>query len=67
MARKYHGKAYIWMMVSDDKYEFPLAIADTARQLAEMIGSTENNVRSDYCHYMQGRTKSCRYRRVELD
>lgn len=67
MARKYHGKRYIWMAVTDDQYEFPVQMADTAGQLAELVGSTENTVRSHYCHYIRGDIKKCRYRRVEID
>ena len=35
---------HVWMAVSADKYELPIAIADTAKELAEMIGYKEQSV-----------------------
>lgn len=29
---------YLWMEVTNDEYELPIAIADTAKELAEMRG-----------------------------
>ena len=31
-------KQYLWLKVSNDKYELPLAVADTARELAALCG-----------------------------
>lgn len=36
----------LWLKVTDDKYEFPLAIAETAGQLALMTGVRTNNIHS---------------------
>ena len=38
-----------WMRVTRDKYELPIAIADTAKQLAEICGVTTNSIYSAYC------------------
>lgn len=36
---------YVWMKVSDDKYELPEAIADTLPEMAAMCGTTAANIR----------------------
>ena len=32
------SKITIWMKVTDDKYELPVAVADTAEELARIVG-----------------------------
>jgi len=36
----------IYMMVTQDKYELPMAIADTPAELAEIVGTTRNAISS---------------------
>ncbi len=36
----------IYMWISKDKYELPLAVADTAQELADIVGTTKNTVLS---------------------
>ena len=36
----------IWMKVSEDKYEYPEVICDTAVELAEKVGCSVNNIYS---------------------
>ena len=60
-------KDCVWLMISDDKYELPLAVADTAVDLARMVGTTANAIRSSFDHYKHGATKSSRFRKVEID
>lgn len=35
---------YLWLAVTPDQYELPLAVADTAEQLAAMFGMTRGSV-----------------------
>lgn len=56
---------YIWMVVTQDKYELPVYVADTAREIAEIVGTTANSIISTYSHYIRGNIKNCKYRRVE--
>ena len=35
---------FVWMAVTKDKYELPIAAADTAKELAEMIGRTPGTI-----------------------
>lgn len=44
----------IWMKVSNDEYELPIMIADSARELAEKCGTTENSVKSSASHAKRG-------------
>ena len=56
----------IWVKVTNDKYELPVAVADTAQKLAEMVGATKAAVVSGACHFRHGRAWSC-YRKVEIE
>lgn len=58
----------LWMAVTPDIYELPLAIADTAKSLAKMLGVTESNV----CHLWHRKRKGdirCKYYiyRIEVE
>lgn len=43
------------MKVTKDKYQLPLAVADSASELAEICGTTRNSVVSTISHYKKGR------------
>ena len=58
---------YIWIAVEADKYELPIAIADTARELGEMIGVDTKTVMSSEYRKNSGRDKGIRYRKVRSD
>ena len=51
----------IYMKVSLDEYELPIAIADSAYELAEMVGTKQSVIYSSISH---GRGS---YRRVEIE
>ena len=36
--------AYVWMEVSKDRYRLPIAVANTARELALICGVEESNI-----------------------
>lgn len=57
----------IWMKVTCDEYALPLAIADTASELAKICGTTPNSVVSTVSHYKQGRIKYPSYICVTID
>ena len=52
-------KQYLWLAVTADEYELPLAIEDTAAALARRLGVSENTVRT-----MEYRGKNERYRKT---
>ena len=51
---------YLWMAVTADEYELPLAVEDTAAALARRLGVSEDTVR-----VMEYRGKNERYRRTK--
>lgn len=51
---------YLWMAVTADEYELPLAVEDTAAALARRLGVSENTVRT-----VESRGKNERYRRTK--
>ena len=57
--------AYVWMKVTRDKYELPVALAETAGELAKLTGSTVVSICSGIYHE---RTKRCRsiYKKVRI-
>ena len=36
----------VWMKVTHDEYELPVAIADSCKELAKIVGKTSNTVSS---------------------
>ena len=57
----------IWMMVSKDKYELPQLVADSAGELAEMIGKPKIQIQSEVSHWEHGRLKRSRFVRVRCE
>ena len=57
----------IWMEVTNDEYDLPLAFANCATQLADMVGVKRNAVFEAVSKWKAGKTKTCRYRRVVLE
>ena len=56
----------IWMKVTHDQYEFPVAIADSCVELAELLGKTANNISSSIAHSKK-RDNWTQYRKVVID
>lgn len=50
---------YLWLAVTADEYELPLAVEDTAAALARRLGISEDTVR-----VMEYRGENARYRRT---
>lgn len=57
---------YIYMVVTNDAYEFPVAMANSVHELAKMIGVRPNSISSSMSH-ARSRGQRCKYVRVELD
>ena len=57
---------YVWMKVSKDEYELPLAVADSLAELAKMLNVSRYTIASSYCRYARGEKWSC-YRKIEIE
>lgn len=56
----------LWMYVSDDELELPLAVADTAGELADIVSVTQNNVLSAISNARKRGHRS-RYVKISLE
>lgn len=56
----------LYLRVTDDEYEFPIAIADTKTELARMCGVTYETIRACLCRARKGKYNSV-YKEVEVD
>lgn len=60
------GREIIWMEVTKDKYELPVRVADSARELAEVHGITRGSIEASEYKYRKGKLKTCPWRKVEI-
>lgn len=58
---------YYWLCVEADEYELPLAVADTARELAEKCGTTKHNIDSFVSKQSSGRNRGTKYVKVRRE
>lgn len=56
---------YLYIYTDGTKYELPLAVCDTAKELAEKIGTSENTIVSSLYHARKQKNINSRYKRVE--
>lgn len=59
-------KITIWLKVSNDQYELPEIVADSANELAKKLGITKNCIFSAISHANKKGYK-CIYRKVVID
>jgi len=55
----------IWLKVTQDKYELPVAVADSSEELARMCGVTASSIHSSMSHAKDG-TRKTPYRKVRI-
>ena len=58
---------HVYIAVSKDKYELPIAVADTASELARMVGVKENAIIASISRTKAGKIKWSRYRKVVFE
>lgn len=56
----------LYMKVTKDKYELPIAVAGTIKELAIMLGINENSVNHQFYRQRKYGT-NCGYVKVEID
>lgn len=61
------GQKYYWLYVTSDEYELPLAVADSAGQLALMIGVPLVNIATMASKYENGLIKKSKYVKVKVE
>lgn len=49
---------FLWVAVTPDELELPIAVADTARELTAMLGLKGNMVSKIYCLHKKGTFKN---------
>lgn len=58
-------KKYLWIAVEADEYELPIAVADTAEELANHFGVKQTTVFNCVMRGRNGRENGYKYIRVE--
>jgi len=58
---------FLWLKVTNDEYELPLVVADSAAELARRCNTTKNNIYSCYSKYMKGKRKHPKYIKVKIE
>ena len=60
----------IWLAITTDELELPIAVADTARELGKIVGKTENLICKTVNNYSSGKIKDkkkkCPYVKVRI-
>lgn len=52
----------VWMAVSQDEYQLPIAVAESANELAKMMGVSEASIRSSISRLKQKKSNRGRKR-----
>lgn len=55
----------MYMAVTTDEYELPLAIGDTARELGKLVGVSANLIHSSISKNQTGKSRKMRFVKVE--
>lgn len=57
----------IYMAVTMDKYELPIALADSAVELAKMCNTSVNNIYSCISKVQSGKYKKSKFIKVKIE
>lgn len=57
----------VWMKVTRDKFQLPIAVADSIRELSQITGHSEDTIRSSISHQKHGRIKRSSFIRVSME
>ena len=58
---------YLWLCVEADKYELPLAVADSSAELARKCGTTKHNVEAQVYGHWSGKMSGRKFVVVPRD
>lgn len=57
---------YLWLAITADKYELPIYVADTCKELAEVIGVSQNLISSHISKNKSGKISKVRFKKVPI-
>lgn len=57
----------LWMTVTMDDLELPTAVADSATELAKIVGISANSLMSRYSKHIHGKIEKCPFRKVKIE
>ena len=57
----------VWMEISKDKYQLPLAIANSARELSKITGASVNRIECAASRMARGKSKTSRVVKVMIE
>lgn len=55
----------MYMAVTTDKYELPIAIGDTARELSKLVDVSENVIYSSISKNLSGKNRKMKFIKVD--
>ena len=58
---------YVYMHVTKDKYELPLAVADSVKELADLVGVHPNDIHGVIYRARIRGSKRSKYVKVKID
>lgn len=58
---------YLYMAVTPDKYELPLVVTETLRELSFILGTKENNLSSSLSRKRSGKKKGYKIVKVKME
>lgn len=56
---------YLWLAVTADEYELPIAVADTSIELGQMLGVSDSTIAASIKRKCDGSRNGYRYLKVE--
>lgn len=67
MKRMIMSSKYLWLAVSADEYELPLAVTDSPNELARIFGISKSTVKSQAKRNTDGSVSGRKFIKVERD
>lgn len=58
---------FLYIIKTRDKYELPLAVYDSLKELSKATGTKRSTISSYISHTKNGTKSFCKYERVEVD
>lgn len=58
---------FVYLKVTDDEYELPLACADSLGELAIILKISKQSIKTCMYLFRCGKTQKCSYVKVEVD